>query len=312
MMREELINKVRAILAKGDFFISDKLSMRGVSFDIVARKNKTILLVKVLLNVDSFSSEGGEELRFIATKLGASPLLIGLGSGTGKLEEGVVYSRFGVPIVSLKTFSDFILEGVPPCIFSAPGGLYVKIDGDTLERVRSRKNVSLGTLAEIAGVSRRAIQMYQEGRGATIEVALRMEEFLGEPIILPVNPFSYSKNVEKELIAFDEFKAFERLIFQKLHELGFGVTPTIKCPFEALTNDVKNIWVTGICKSNKSLVRKASMVANFSKVVERDSVIFVEKSMEYNISGTPIIGKKELKKIKDAEKIIELIDERKK
>jgi putative transcriptional regulator len=154
--------------------------------------------------------------------------------------------------------------------------------------------------------------MYQEGMGTTIDVALRMEEFLGEPILIPVNPLSYSKNVEKQLVAFDEFKGLERDIFKKLQDLGFGVLPTIKCPFDALTRDVENVWITGIGKSDKNLVRKATIVANFSKVVGKDSVIFVEKSVEYNIGGTPIVAKKELKKIKDADKIIELIDERKK
>ncbi|MCK5547531.1 MAG: transcriptional regulator, partial [Thermoplasmata archaeon] len=310
MHREELTNSVREILAKSDFLLSDKLDMRGVSFDIVARRDDKILILKVLLNVDSFSPGGADDIRLIATKLGASPLLIGLCSTTGNLENGVVYSRFGVPILSLKTFSDFLLEGVPPFIFSAPGGLYVKIDGETLEKVRSRKRVSLGALAEIAGVSRRAIQMYQDGMGTTIDVALKMEEYLGEPIIIPVNPFSYSKNVERELVAFDEFKAFERIIFRKLQELGFSVLPTIKCPFDALTKDEKNIWLTGISRSDKALVKKAVMVANISELVGKDGVIFVEKSVEYNIGGTPIVQKKELKKIKDAEKIIKLIDER--
>jgi len=312
MNREELINKVRDILTKAGFLISEKMKLRSVSFDLVARRDKNVLLIKVPLNVDSFSSEGSKELRLVASGLNASPILIGLYSSIGKLERGVVYSRSGVPIMSLKTFSDFILEGVPPYIFSAPGGLYVKIDGEALEKARSRKNVSLGALAEIAGVSRRAIQMYQDGMGTTIEVALRMEEFLGEPIVLPVNPFSYTKTVEKRLVSFDEFEALERTIFQKLHELGFRVTPTIKCPFEALTKDAQTLWITGVIKSNREFVKKATMVANFSEIVGKDGVIFVEKVMDYSISGTPIIQKKELKKIKDTEEIMELIDERKK
>jgi putative transcriptional regulator len=312
MNREELITKVRETLKKAGFLLSEKMKLRSVSFDLVARRENKILLIKVLLNVDSFGPESSKELRLVASGLNAAPILIGLYSGIGKLEEGVVYSRSGVPIVSLKTFSDFILEGVPPYIFSAPGGLYVKIDGEALEKARSKKKISLGTLAEIAGVSRRAIQMYQNGMGTTIEVALRMEEYLNEPIVLPVNPFLYSKTVEKRLVGFDEFEPLERAIFNKLHELGFEVTPTIKCPFEALTKDDANLWITGVIKSDRKFVRKVAMVANFSEIVDKDSVIFVEKVMNLNIEGTSIIQKKELKKIKDAEKIIELIDERKK
>jgi putative transcriptional regulator len=113
-------------------------------------------------------------------------------------------------------------------------------------------------------------------------------------------------------VSFNEFEALERVIFKKLHELGFGVLPTIKCPFEALTKDEETIWITGVSKPNKALVRKAAMVANFSKIVEKDSVIFTENVLHFNIEGTPIIRKKELKKMEDAEDIIGLIDERKK
>lgn len=312
MKRDELIEKVRKILSRSGFLISDRMRLRSVSFDIAARRDDKVILIKVLLNVDSFGSESSKELRLLATRLNASPVLIGLCSNIGKLEDGVVYSRAGVPIVSIKTFSDFMLEGIPPYVFSAPGGLYVKIDGEALERARAKKDVSLGTLAEIAGVSRRAVQMYQNGMGTTIEVALRMEEFLGEPIIVAVNPFLYSKSVEETLVSFNEFETLERVIFKKLHELGFGVLPTIKCPFEALTKDQETIWITGVSKANKGLVKKAAMVANFSNIVGKDGVIFTENVVRLNIEGTPIIRKKELKKMEDADDIIELIDERKK
>src|SRR3989442_8668968 len=116
-------------------------------------------MVKVLLNVDSFSKQGAEELRMIATTLNGAPLLIGERSGAGSLEDGVIYARSGVPILSRQTFIDFFEEGVPPFIFSAPGGLYVKLDGEALRRARDAKQISLGALAEVAGVSRRAVRV---------------------------------------------------------------------------------------------------------------------------------------------------------
>ena len=47
--------------------------------------------------------------------------------GAGSIDENIVYSRFGVPIISLITLSDYLIEGVPPFIFAAPGGLYVRL-----------------------------------------------------------------------------------------------------------------------------------------------------------------------------------------
>src|SRR5207244_9802827 len=81
-------------------------------------------------------------------------------------------------------------EGVPPFLFSAPGGLYAHLDTEALRRLREEREVSLGTLADIAGVTRRTIQMYLEGMSATMDGAMRLEEFLQESLVLPVDPFA--------------------------------------------------------------------------------------------------------------------------
>jgi putative transcriptional regulator len=169
--RDQLIDSVREVLAKTGFFLSEPHGERGLCFDFVARRDNLLLIVKVLQNVDALSKATAEELRNIARSLRGSPVVLGDRTGTGVLEGGVIYSRFDVPILSRKTFLDFFQEGVPPFIYSAPGGLYVKLDTETLRQVRDQAQMSLGTLAEIAGVSRRTIQMYLEGMSASIDVA---------------------------------------------------------------------------------------------------------------------------------------------
>ena len=313
MNREQLINEIRDLLAKTGFYLSDKANTRGMSFDIIARRDQNLLLIKVLANVDAFTETNARELKLIARTLDGSPILVGQRSGGGRLEEGVIYSRFGVPILSKETFVDFFAEGVPPFVFAAPGGLYVHLDGDLLRRLRDTKNISLGTLAEVAGVSRRTVQMYLEGMSATIDIALRLEEFFGEPLVIPVDPFAYTKDLEQALVSWDEFDTFEKHVFQKLQNLGFEVVPTLRCPFEALTSDREEIYLTGVRTKNENVEEKVTMVSNISKVAERDSVIFVEKSrVRMSIRGTPIINKDELRKIKEREEIQDLIEERKK
>ena len=312
MNRERLLEDVRQILAKTGFFLNEKTNTRGLAFDIVARRDEVLLMVKVLLNVDAFSKQGAEELRMIATTLKGAPLLVGERSGAGALEDGVIYSRSGVPILSRHTFVDFFEEGVPPFIFSAPGGLYVKLDGEALRRARDAKQISLGTLAEVAGVSRRAIQMYLEGMSATIDIALRLEEFVGEPLVVPMDPFQYSSRTSELLRGFEAFERFERDVFQRLSRLGYDVLPTVKCPFEAFTKDREVVLLTGMAGGKERADDKASIVANLARVVERDSVVFVERRVSrMSLGGTAVIGRDELKKIRDRAKILELIEERK-
>ena len=126
MVREDLINTTRAILAKAGYDISAPLSLRSVCFDVVARRGKDLLIIKVLSNVDAFSRENAEEMKVLADALSASPILIGERSSSGELEAGIVYSRFNIPILSNDTLADHLLEEVPPFIFAAPGGLYVR------------------------------------------------------------------------------------------------------------------------------------------------------------------------------------------
>ena len=144
MGRNDLINTTRAILAKAGFDVSSALTIRGVCFDVVARLDQRVLIIKVLSNIDAFSKENAEEMKVLAEALSATPLVVGERSSSGALEPGIVYSRFNISIVSNETLADLLLEEAPPFIFAAPGGLYVKLDGDLLKSIREDRGISLG------------------------------------------------------------------------------------------------------------------------------------------------------------------------
>jgi len=313
--RDELIEAVRSVLARSGFYVSRPLSMRGISFDIVARLDSRLLIIKILSNVDAFSKENADEMSTLAEALGASPLLIGERSGAGEIEESIVYSRFGVPIISLKTLADHLLEGVPPFIFAAPGGLYVKLDSDLLRRVREERNISLGTLAEIAGVSRRTIQMYEGGMGAMIDVAIRLEEFLDTPIVTAVDPFAPPAPRGKERPAERTLKAdvdlFGQEVFRSLQMLGFSIQPTVRCPFEALSKDDHIVILTGLGKDESRLLEKARVVRDISKITEKCSVIVIERSTSRTtLGGTALVSREELKRLSESTRLYDLVSER--
>lgn len=311
--REELIKRLRNTLAKSGFYVSDPHDVRSIAFDIVARRDKQLLIIKALTNIDSLSADDAEQLRVLANALGGSPMVIGLHSGSGKLEDGILYSRFGIPIMSLRTFDEHMLEGVPPFVYAAPGGLYVRLDGELLRRIRAERNISLGTLAEVAGVSRKAIQMYESGMGAMVEIAAKIEEFLNEPIVVPLDPFSYSTEIARALKSFDEFTGLNRDVFEMLRELGYSVVPTVRCPFDALAKDEDFLMLTGIGETPAMVERKARIVGNISRVTEKKSVIFVQqRTTVEQIEGTPLIAKDELRRADDADDVIELILQREK
>src|SRR5205807_10354554 len=97
MKRDRVLDATRKGLAKTGFFLSRPHGERGLCFDLVARRDDTLLIVKVFQNVDALSKETAQELKAIARTLEGSRLVVGERSGTGGLEDGVSYDRVGVP-----------------------------------------------------------------------------------------------------------------------------------------------------------------------------------------------------------------------
>ena len=311
MNRFELIQKTRDILAKTGFYLSEPNETRMICFDILARRDNQLIILKILTNVDSFTKQNSDELTVLSDMLKGAPILVGERSSKKKIESGIVYYRHGIPLINSKTLHDFYVEGVPPLIGASPGGFYVNIDGKALKNAREIKKVSLGALAEVAGVSRKAIQMYENGMSTMIEVAIRLEEYLDLPLIQPMDPLSLKFNPELTCLKTDLGTDIKHEIFTQLQGLGYNVVPTKHCPFDALTKDKSVLIITGISKANKKTIEKARVMFNISKITEHYSVMFLEdKVRKPNLEGTPIIHTGELKKIEDSEDILTLISER--
>jgi putative transcriptional regulator len=308
MSREDLINTTRAILAKAGFDISSSLTLRSICFDIVGRRDDTLLIIKILSNVDAFSRENAEDMKTLADALRATPLLIGETSSSGPLEPGIVYSRFKIPIVSNQTLGEHLLEEVPPFIFAAPGGLYMKIDSSMLKSIREKSGVSLGTLAETAGVSRRTIQMYESGMGAMIDAAMRLEEFLQVPIIEPINPFEYKSERKPEEYEVSGGKRTESHALNRLLDIGLAITPVTKSPFEAISRSRQTIFLTGLGLDEDKLIQKAMIASEISKIAGKYSLIIVEKERSTeHIDSTAVVSSEELKKIDDQDALTDLV-----
>ncbi len=313
MNRPQLIEEVREVLSKAGFYLSKREYQHSMPFDIIARRDDWLLVIGVTVNADSSRIRASKQLKVLSESIGASTLLIALTGGQRKLKEGVVYSRKGIPLMAPDTLKNMVLEGVPPYVFSAPGGLYVKMDSEMLKEARKENQISLSKLADIAGVSRKSIQKYEDGMGADLDVALKLQEFLGEDLILPINPFETEKSEEGYKDCLDQYSGIEKVIFQTLLSIGYRIVPTSSCPFEAVTEDEETVFLSGVgSEEDSELKKKAKIVSDLSNITEKDSVIFIHKSCtRMNIEGIPLIEKDELSDVEDKTEISELIAERK-
>jgi len=315
MNRTEIFNSVRGILSNAGFYVSDMFTMRPVGFDLVARRDNSLLIIKVLTNIDAMSENVAKELRVLSTLLDGHPLLIGERSGTGFLENDVIYDRFGIQAITAETLGNHLLEGIPLKIYAGPGGFYVKLDKEKLIKLRQDQNVSLGSFARSVRVSRRTVRMYEEGMNARAEVALRIEELLDSNVTLSMdilkNQYSKKKEIETICGETETFREFQKEIFTILKQVGYEIIPMERCPFEAVSRDKKKILLTCVHKYDKKLLKKAQIISSISKITEKQAVLLTDKEVNRtNIEGTPLIIRGELKKLRDPEELLELIMER--
>jgi putative transcriptional regulator len=311
--RQVLLHEVRDLLVRDGFCASEPMDPWTAVFDLVARRDDMLLILKVYTNIDRLGSDGAGELRALAATLKAAPLVIGMKSSRSTLEDGVLYLRHAVPIMSLGTLTDHLEEGVPPFIYAGPGGKYVDLDGDTLAHVRLERGLSLSELADAAGVSRRSVQMYEQGMAAQVETAMRLEQFLGVPLVRGLDPFTSTPDLDQRRIQLGELQEIEQDVFGRLEDLGYRVLPTLGCPFNALSSAQRHVFLTAVKAGRPDLNTKvrARVIAQISQVAEQDGVLIVERQVDREtIGGIPVIDKEELDRLGDPEEVLRIIQER--
>ncbi len=314
MNKELLINRVVSILSKAGFIISDRCDIRPRSFDLAARRDDLLLLIKVLFNIDGLNEETANEMLFLSKHLNGNPIVIGEKSRDHSLEAGVAYLRYGVPAVDINTLDDYFTENIPPLVYAEHGGLYVNIDGKFLKEERIRKNISLGSLASSLGVSRRTISKYEEGEmAANVDVALKLEERLDRGFAVAVNLFEKrdSHTPKHEHVEKGSLK-----ILSQLTNMGFDVLPTSQAPFDAVSihadrRDENGTILTGVGEFTSTMVKKAHLMSSISEVALTQSLLIVRGGSKVrNIERTVVVEDTELKKYSDKDDLINLMQER--
>jgi len=315
MDRMELLANIREFLGSAGFSISNSYIIHLPVFDLVARRDDALLIIKVLSNIDGLSEDVGNELRALAYLLKATPLLIGEKNGMSNLEDDVVYFRFGIQTITLSTLKNHLLEEVPVRAYAAPGGLYMNLDSEKIRMLRQEKNMSLGTFARHIRVSRRTVRMYEDGMSARVDIAIRIEDMFEQSVTTPIDLLK-PQMVETDLLPsyqkeHTHMKEFQHEVFSLLQNIGYKIIPMDRCPFEALSKEKEKILLTCVQDYNKKLIEKAHFINSISKIMGRQAVVFTNKNVtKKNIEGTPIIMKTELKKIRDPEGVFTLILER--
>lgn len=327
--RGHVLQEINELLANNGFETSHIYERS--CFDMVARRKLLLLLLKVLVNIDGINGVQAQEIKKISHSFMASPLIVGLKSKSEHLEEDVVYERHGIPVIGLETLKNMILEGEYPEILADRGGYYVQINGEVLKEVREDYNLSLKDLADLAHVSRETIYKYEHGIvRACPETAMMLEDILNLKITLSIDLFKVKDSI-KELdiqkpnesplnenkINMNEFQP------QKLIELGFGVIPTQKTPFDALakletnkkiSKNVETPLITNLEKNRKqrTLKKMAITLKDLSLITGSNSVFILDnEKIKESLDGIPVVHGWEMGEIETPAEFLKMIKERK-
>jgi putative transcriptional regulator len=284
--------QVQSFLEENDYATCD---YKGC-FDIAAQKN-VLLLLKTLMNVDSFQEEQAKNLKIISNNLDAHPMIVGIHTRRERLQPGIVYERYDLPTVSLKTFEDLICNSIYPRIYRDRGGLYVEIDSDVLKDSRKRKGMTQRELAEAVGINKKVIYEHEKKQlRMMLEIAERLEQILSNKIIKPTEVF---KKYKEHGYPKDRL---EKAVGKNLENLGFKTDFVKQSPFDVFAKE-KAIVISDIELNRKKMIKHAADLKDFIKVVKRPAVLITKNFKEGEIEGIPVIEKKELEEIDKKELI---------
>jgi putative transcriptional regulator len=305
--KKTLTTQTFEFLEREQFSVS-MMEARKSCFDIIARRGSFILMLKFLLNIDGLSEERAGDLKHLSSLFSAYPLLIGRKTRHFKMDDGVLYGRYGLNAVTIRTFEDVISQDQYPVVISSRGGYYVKLDRERLKRARMEQNVSVGELAEQVGVSRTMIYGYEHSsQGATLWTVLKLEEYLQEDLAAPVEVFTISIPEQRAV----DTMTHQRQIFSRLEEIGFEIHPIRKAPFDAVTKNQDEFMLTKVDRKPKRTLKEIRIIKDVSDVASCTAFVVTDSSdAKESVDGIPIVKSSELNRMESSSEFLETLEHR--
>ncbi len=286
-MKQSLLEQVCIYLLKKGFTIK---SLTRTAFDILARKEKVILLIKVLEDANAVSEQYAGEMNRISSYIAGSPLIISEKAGD-KLRDNIVYSRFGIYTLNFNTFKNSI-ENKFPFVKRDHSGIKAQIIGDKLKEIREKEGISLNEIARKVGVSKRMVQKYESGESEiSVNKALRIYKIFGHNVFDKINIFDHSK----ELI-----QGIKGDISKKYSSLGFDALEAHKVPFDIIAKKENELILTRVGDKPRP------ELDSLSKLVDADKLVIFKKKKPKDI---PAITKKEFMDFEKAKELIKFLKE---
>lgn len=287
IVKNELIEKLGIFLLKEGFTIK---SLIRTCFDLLARKQDNILLIKVLEDANAVSKEHMDEMNQVSSYIGAVPIIMAEKAGN-KLEDNILYTRFSLYTLNLTTFINSIKNKFP-FVKRTQAGYTVSIAGNKLRKKREEMGFSLNLLSKRVGVTSRMIDKYEKGDSEiTIAKAMKIYDIFGHKVFNEINIFSGNTKIESK---------YNSDFSKKYIELGFEATDTNRSPFDIIARKDDELILTEV--GDKARPDFSSL----SKLLDADNLVIFKDKRPKNI---PAVTKEEFLEFEKANQLIKFLKE---
>ncbi|MBW2989638.1 helix-turn-helix domain-containing protein [Candidatus Woesearchaeota archaeon] len=291
-MKQGIIEKASICLLRKGYTIK---SLKRTAFDILARKQERILLIKVLEDANAIPEDYAFQMRHIASYMGASPLMICKKAGI-PLCDNVVYLRCGIYTLNLESFKAS-LDNRLFFIRSDHAGQTARVIGEKVRRIREQRGISLGDISRKIGVSKKMVQRYESGESnVTVNKALKIYDIFGHSVFDKIDVFEKRAGMPPNR----SLASGRGDLLNKYSTLGFKAVDTDKVPFDIIAKKEDELILTKIGdKPNPGL-------DSLSKLVDADRLTIYKKKKP---KKAPSLTKEEFMEFEKARDLIKFLKE---
>ncbi len=301
-MKSDLVKKAVEILSDSGYLVLDCSGLRSC-FDLVARKDQ-VLIIKILANIDGLTRKNCSELQDVASMTSTVPLVLGDHMKSAKLSEGVIYARYGIHALNLKTLEGVVNENLPsPSIYSVRGNYCIGIDSKLLVKLRKELNLTQQKLAYELNVSKQTIHRYELSGRMCLNIAERLMDLLGKDITLPQKVFSFEEITYSENST-AHITSLKKMVLEKFQNLGFSTALT-NAPFDIVAIELNNERViTTVSDDSRRLRLKVEIMNDVSEILGIYGVCISNRNED---SDVVILKPGELNEINDSDELISIL-----
>lgn len=302
-MKPLLLDGVIKALIDSGFNVSDCRGARSC-FDIIAKKDDDILLIKVLTNVEGLNSKSAHELKRVAGLISAKPLVVGDRLKSSFLSDGVIYERYGVHVINLNTFVD-VLSDVFPFAHAVRGNYLTNVRPGLFRGLRGRLNMTQREFAGYLGVSAQSVYRYESCGSVPCRVMEKLLNLFADDNVVSFEKVFDVVSSETSSGSFEGYSSeLKKTVVREFRSIGFKASIT-NAPFDVVAREDETVF-TLVSNDWRRIERKASMVESISEMVGGYGMCVTERHFDVDV---PVMSPEDLNEIKRPRDLIRMLSE---